>query len=91
LIHESMRTLRRAVDGDLQAQAQVDAATQKILDTRAQLSQLDREMYATLAQGRPPQQKARLALFLAHFREDIRVMRPPGGRGPGKPAPDAEP
>ena len=89
LIHESMRTLKRAADGDAQALAQVDSVTQKILDTRTQLAQLDREMYVSLAQGRSAQQKARLALFLAHFREEARSMKGMGWHGPGgKPGQD---
>jgi parvulin-like peptidyl-prolyl isomerase len=89
LVHDSMHTLKRAAEGDAQALAQVDSATQKILDTRTQLAQLDREMYVNLAQGRSAQQKARLALFLAHFREEARSMKGMGWHGSGgKPGQD---
>jgi hypothetical protein len=83
-IHDAMQTLRKAAEGDAQALAQVDGATARVLEARAQMAAIDRDMFATLSQGRTPQQRARLALFLAHFQQEVRSMRPqnfhPGGR-----------
>jgi hypothetical protein len=87
-LHDAMQTLRRAAEGEAQALPQVDAATARVLDTRAQMAAIDREMFAALSQSRTPQQRARLALFLAHFQEEVRSLRPqrprPGGRGDEK-------
>jgi Spy/CpxP family protein refolding chaperone len=83
-VHQAMGTLRKAADGDAQAAAQVDTATQNLLDARSQLAAIDREMFNALAQGKTPQQKAKLALFLAHFQEELRGLRQML-RGPGHP------
>lgn len=64
---EAMRTLRDAAEGDPAALGQVDASVQKVLDGRAQMAALDKELFATLAQGYSPQQRAKLALVLARL------------------------
>jgi Spy/CpxP family protein refolding chaperone len=95
-MHESMKTLRGAANGDSVSPAQVDDAVNHLVEARAQMAQVDREMFAALAQGRTPQQKAKLALFLAHFGEEARGIQqslhpgsgrrfdgnPPGDRAP---------
>jgi len=82
-VFEAMKTLRHAAGGEAATAGQVDDATVRVLDARAQIAQIDREMFAALAQGRSPQQKAKLALFFAHFQEEARglhaLMRGPGG------------
>src|SRR5262245_33562190 len=64
-MQDSMKTLRAAADGETAAQGQVDKAVQTILDARAQLAQIDKEMFNTLSQGLTPQKRAQLALFFA--------------------------
>lgn len=64
-VRESALTLMRAADGDASAQGQVDQASQKAFDARAQLAALDREMFQALSKDLPSQKKARLALYLA--------------------------
>jgi len=86
-VHESLKVLRQAADGDAASGAQVDDAIQKVVDGRAKLAQVDREMFAAVSQGRSPQARAKLALFLAHFHEEMRGMHggPGGPQGPGAP------
>jgi ABC-type phosphate/phosphonate transport system substrate-binding protein len=58
----------------------VDQNMQKVLEGRVQMAALDKELFASLAEGQPPQKKAKLALVLAHVREDFRAeLR--GGKG----------
>jgi hypothetical protein len=77
---ESMRTLKLAADGDQAAGAQVDQAIQKVLDGRARLAALDREMFNALSQGLTPQKRARLALFMAKFGQQVQKLKA-GGKG----------
>lgn len=72
---EAMKVLRDAAEGHQAALAQVDVSVQKVLDGRAQMAALDKELFTTLAQGSAPQQRARLALVLARLH---------GERGPRK-------
>ncbi len=69
--------------------AEVDGAIAKLLDARAQLQAVDREMLQAITRDLSPEQKARAALFLGRFREAVerhmwqqRMMGGPGG-GPG--------
>lgn len=78
---ESMKTLKAAADGEQAALAAVDQAVQKVLDGRQQLAAIDKEMFSALAQGQPPQKKARLALFLARAGQELQKLRAGGGRG----------
>lgn len=79
-MHESMKTLKAAAEGDPAAAAQVDQAVQKVLDGRSQMASIDKDLFATLSQGQTPQKKARLALFLAKFGQEMQRMRAMGGR-----------
>ncbi len=72
--------LRRAAKGDTTAFAQVDGAIQKVLALRAQLEQLDRELFAELAAGLSPPKKARLALAMARLPQQMREMAQDKGR-----------
>ena len=85
---ESARLLKRAATGETDALGQVDQATQRIFDARAQMASIDREMFDALAQGLKPQQRAQLALFLAKSARHMRGMKPgmmkgKRGFGPG--------
>jgi len=68
--------------------ADVDAAISKLLDARAQLQAIDRDMLQAITRGLAPEQKARAALFLGRFRDRIERhmwMRPGmGGQGMGR-------
>ena len=77
---EQTVVLRRAAKGDTTAFAQVDGALQKVLALRAQLEQLDRDLFAQLSVGLPPQKKARLALVMARLPQQIREMAREKGR-----------
>lgn len=78
-MHEAMKAVRAAAGGDAAAQAQVDANIQKVLDGRAQMAALDKELFASLAKDLTPQKKAKLAMVLAHLGQ----MRGGPQRGPG--------
>ncbi len=71
-MHEAMQTVKAAADNDAEALPKVDQAVQQVLDGRAQMAALDKELFNSLAQGQSPQKKAKLALFLAHFRQGMR-------------------
>ncbi|MFO0598067.1 MAG: hypothetical protein U0228_22385 [Myxococcaceae bacterium] len=75
---EAMKSLRDAADGDQAALTQVDANVQKVLDGRAQMAAMDKEMFNSLAQGYAPQQRAKLALVLARLGHEMK------GGGMGK-------
>jgi hypothetical protein len=88
---EASDLLRNAAHGNGKATAaEVDGAISKLLDARAQLQSVDREMLQAITKDLSPQQKARAALFLSRFRQRIerRMWTRPamGGRGgPGMP------
>jgi hypothetical protein len=65
----AMREVKAAADGDQAALAQVDANIQKVLDGRAQLAAMDKEMFVFLSKDLTPQKKAKLALVLAKMHE----------------------
>ncbi|MDP1914967.1 MAG: hypothetical protein Q8L14_01890 [Myxococcales bacterium] len=77
---EAMRQVKAASEGDAAAAANIDQHVQKVLDGRVQMAQLDKELYATLAEGQTPQKKARLAVVLAKVGEEMRRMRGNKGR-----------
>ena len=80
-MHESMKVLKAASDGDPSALPQVDAAVQRVLDGRQQMAQLDKEMFAGLSQGLTPQKRAQLAIFLARFHQQAGKMMKGEGHG----------
>jgi hypothetical protein len=78
-----LRTLRQAArQGDPKALAGVDAAVQRLFDARQAALAIDREMFAAVSKGMPPEQVARMALFFARFRQrfGMEMPEPPGGR-----------
>jgi hypothetical protein len=66
-VSESAKTLEKASDGDQASLGQVDQASQRIFDARAQMAQIDKEMFAELSRGLKPQQKAKMAVYFAKF------------------------
>jgi len=76
---EAMRAVKDAADGDQAALAQLDANVTRVLDGRAQMAVLDKELFNTLSQGYPPQKRAKLALVLGRLGHEMRGMKP--GRG----------
>jgi hypothetical protein len=81
-IRGDLRTLRQAARrGDPKALAGVDAAVQRVFDARQAALSIDREMFAALSKGMPPEQVARMALFFAKFRQrfGMEMPEPPGG------------
>ena len=82
-IRGDLRTLRQAArQSDPTALAGVDAAVQRIFDARQGALAIDREMFAAVSKGMPPEQVARMALFFAKFRQrfGMEMPEPPGGR-----------
>ena len=74
-----VRTLNLAARrGDPKAIAGVDAAIQRLFDARAQLLAVDREMLATISKDLPKEKVARMALFLARFRQRFGAELPEG-------------
>lgn len=72
---EAMRSLKDAADNDATALTQVDANVQKVLDGRAQMAQMDKELFTSLSQGYPPQKRARLALVLARLNMEMKGFK----------------
>ena len=72
---EAMRSLKDAADGEANALTQVDANVQKVLDGRAQMAAMDKELFATLAQGYPPQKRAKLALVLGRLNHEMKGFK----------------
>jgi hypothetical protein len=81
-MHEAMKAVRAAADGDATALAQVDANVQKVLDGRAQMAALDKELFQALSKDLSPQKKAKLGRALAHLGRGG-VGGPGGFGGPG--------
>ena len=72
---EAMRSLKDAADNDAAALAQVDANVQKVLDGRAQMAAIDKELFSSLSQGYSPQKRARLALVLARLNHEMKGFK----------------
>ena len=83
-MHEAMKTLKAAADGDAAAQSQVDAAVQRILEGRQQMAVLDKEMFQVLSKDLSPQKRAQLALFLGRFQHEAMKMKGRHGGEGGK-------
>ena len=78
---DSLKILKDAADGDSGAASQVDQAVQRLFDSRLQMAQMDKDMFAGLAKDLTPQKRAQLAVFLAKFHAEARGMKGNGGRG----------
>ncbi len=72
---EAMKSLRDAAEGDQAALGQVDANVQRVLDGRAQMASMDKDMFTQLAQGLTPQKRAKLALVLARMGQEMKGMK----------------
>ncbi len=72
---DSVRSLKSAAEGDATAQARVDQDVLRLLDGRAQMAAIDKELFAQISAGQSPQKKAKLALFMAKFGEEMRHMK----------------
>jgi hypothetical protein len=80
-VGDAMRILRDAAHGDQAAQGQVDPALSRARDARAQLNQLDGQMFDEIAKGLSPDRKAKAALFLVTFRHRAGHVMVRAGRG----------
>lgn len=76
---DALKTLKQAGDGDTAATGQVDAAVQRLFDSRLQMAQMDKEMFNGLSKDLTPQKRAQLAIFLAKFHAEARGWK--GGKG----------
>lgn len=77
---DSMRAIKAAAEGDVAAMATIDQNVTRLLDGRSQMAALDKEMFAQLSVGQTPLKKAKLAMFLAKFGEELRHMKGNKGR-----------
>lgn len=96
-IHEQLRdarqTLRKAAQGEKVGGADVDQAIAKMLDGRAQIQAIDRDLVTAVTKDLTPEKKARAVLFLARFERRFGRGEPgmhrgmmrggPGGPGGG--------
>ncbi len=82
-MHEAMRQVKAAADGDAAALPALEQNMQRVLDGRVLMAQLDKELYTVLGEGQPPQKKAKLAVVLAKFGEELRRLKGNRGRHPG--------
>jgi hypothetical protein len=84
-MHEAVQVLRRSAQGEKVAAGEVDQAVTSLLDARAQVQTIDRELVTTVTKDQPPEKRARAVLFLAKFHQ--RMMQGAGngmGRGAGR-------
>lgn len=94
-LREATQLLRRSAKGEKVAAGDVDQAVTKLLDARAQLQAIDRDLVTTVTKDQPPEKRARAVLFLARFHQRVmqgfggmrhrmgRGMMGPGGHGMG--------
>lgn len=82
-MRDSVQLLRRSAQGEKVAAADVDAAITRLLDARAQVQVIDREVVTTVTRDLPPEKRARAVLFLAKFHQRAMQELRPGGRGRG--------
>jgi len=85
-MRDSVQLLRRSAQGEKVAAAEVDGAITRLLDARAQMQAVDREVVTTVTKDLPPEKRARAVLFLAKFHQRaMKELRPGGRGGPGGP------
>jgi hypothetical protein len=84
-MREAVQLLRRSAKGEKLSTADVDGAIARLLDARAQMQGLDREVVTTVTRDLPPEKRARAVLFLAKFHQRMMQELRPGGRGRGGP------
>ena len=84
-MRDSVQLLRRSAKGEMVAAAEVDAAIARLLDARAQMQTVDRDVVTTVTKDLPPEKRARAVLFLAQFHKRMMQELRPGGRGRGGP------
>jgi pantothenate synthetase len=70
-MHQAMKAVKAAADGDAAALKDVDANVQQVLDGRAQMAVMDKELFTTLSKDLSPQQRAKLAVVLAKIHGDV--------------------
>jgi hypothetical protein len=71
-VAESARIIKRAADGEPDALTRVDTALQQMYAARAQLAELNKEMFASLSHGLTAQQRAKMAVYFAKFHMQLR-------------------
>jgi hypothetical protein len=71
---EQMKLIRRAAEGDPEALRGLDAATVRAFDLRAQIAQVNRELFQTVGKDLQPQKRARFALFLGQFDKKVQKL-----------------
>jgi hypothetical protein len=84
-MRDSVQVLRRSAKGDKVPAGDVDGAITRLLDARAQMQALDREVVTTVTRDLPPEKRARAVLFLAKFHQRAMQELRHGGHGHGGP------
>jgi hypothetical protein len=72
---QAMKHIKAAAEGDTVAQAQIDTHVKTVLEGRAQLAQIDRELFTALSVGQSAQKKAKLAIFIAKFSQELQKLK----------------
>jgi hypothetical protein len=90
-MRDSVQVLRQSAKGEKVPAAEVDAAITRLLDARAQMQLLDREVVTTVTKDLPAEKRARAVLFLAKFHQRMMQEMRPGGRGHGPHGPGMGP
>lgn len=70
-MQEAVQVLRRAAQAGKVAAGEVDQAVNTLLDARAQVQVVDRELITTLTKDQPPEKRARAVLLLARFHQRV--------------------
>lgn len=82
-LFDAHQALRKAAAGEKASAAEVDQAIQKVLDARAQVQAIDREMIAAVTKDLSPEKKARAVLFLESFQRRFGPRHLAARMGPG--------
>jgi hypothetical protein len=80
-MHQAMRAVKAAADGDASALREVDANILTVLDGRAQMAAMDKELFGLLSKDLSAEKKAKLALVLARLGQEHGLRGGRGGRG----------
>lgn len=90
-MRDARQVIKRAAEGDEAAHKDLDPAVAKVLDARAQINEIDRDMYKAFAKELTPTQRAKFVVFMGEFRKGMEKMARHArhrARGPGGPGPD---
>jgi hypothetical protein len=73
-IGEALKVIKLATEGDPAALASIDPALETVLNGRAQVAEIDRDMLLGVSRELTPQQRAKMAVFFARFGQHARQV-----------------